>query len=80
MKITIKSKLADIPIEEYKAVNFEAAKLLILEHISQTTIKDDDKKKLLEGIKKSRNFASMYSYFYNSLLKYEGLSVNNNNK
>lgn len=80
MKITITSKLANIPVEEYTTVNFEAAKLLILEHISQTTIRDEDKRKLLDGIKKSRNFASMYSYYYNSLLKFEGLSVNNNKK
>ena len=77
MKITIKSTLADIAPEVYQAVNYETAKAVIQEHLKDSTIKDGDRKKMLDGVSKLNNLRQIQTYFSNSLLKYEGMSLNN---
>jgi hypothetical protein len=78
MKITIKSTLADIAPEVYEAVNYETAKAIIQEHLKDSIIKDEDRKKMLDGVSKMNNLRQIQTYFSNSLLKYEGMSLNNN--
>jgi hypothetical protein len=50
MKITIKSTLADIAPEVYQAVNYQTAKAIIEEHLKDSHIKDEDRKKMLDGV------------------------------
>ena len=78
MKITIKSTLADIAPEVYQAVNYQTAKAIIEEHLKDSHIKDEDRKKMLDGVKKMNNLRQIQTYFSNALLKYEGMSLNNN--
>ena len=80
MKITIKSTLVDIAPEVYQAVNYQTAKAIIEEHLKDSQIKDEDRKKMLDGVKKLNNLRQIQTYFSNSLLKYEGMSLNNNKK
>lgn len=77
MKITIKSTLADIAPEVYQAVNYETAKAIIQEHLKDSAIKDEDRKKMLDGVSKINNLRQVQTYFSNALLKYEGMSLNN---
>ena len=76
MKITIKSTLADIAPEVYQAVNYQTAKAIIEEHLKDSHIKDEDRKKMLDGVKKLNNLRQIQTYFSNSLLKYESLGMN----
>lgn len=80
MKITIKSTLADIAPQVYQAVNYESARAIITEHLKDSQIKDEDRKKMLDGVQKLNNLRQIQTYFSNALLKYEGMSLNNNNK
>lgn len=75
MKVKIESTLAKIAEDVFKAPNCEAAKAIIYEHLKDSTIKDRDK--ILTDVSKISNFIKLQTYFANSLLKYEGLSVNN---
>ena len=70
MKITIKSTLVDIAPEVYQAVNYQTAKAIIEEHLKDSQIKDEDRKKMLDGVKKLNNLRQIQTYFSNALLKY----------
>ena len=78
MKITIKSTLADIAPQVYQAVNYESARAIITEHLKESHIKNEDKKKMLDGVEKLNNLRQIQTYFSNALLKYEGMSLTNN--
>ncbi len=77
MKITIKSTLSDIAPDVYQAVNYEAAKAIIEEHLKDSKIKDEDRRKMLDGVRKLNNLRQIQTYFSNALLKYEGMSLSN---
>lgn len=75
MKVNIESTLAKIAEDVFKAPSCEAAKAIIYEHLKDSTIKDRDK--ILTDVNKINNFTKLQTYLVNSLLKYEGLSLNN---
>lgn len=75
MKVKIESTLAKIAEDVFKAPNCETAKAIIYEHLKDSTIKD--RNKILADVEKISNFTKLQTYFANSLLKYEGLSVHN---
>lgn len=74
MKVTIKSTLADIAPEVFTATDWETAKALIVSHLEETNVKDRDK--MLEDVRKLHNLIKIQTYLANSLLKYEGMSLN----
>jgi len=80
MKITIKSKLEEAAPLIFQAANWQSAKALLIEYIKESDITLKDKNKMLDDVNKLSNFTTICTYFTNSLLKYEGMSLTKNKK
>lgn len=71
MKIT--STLATIASLVWEAKTAQQAKDTLVEHLSNTKVKDRDK--MIEDVQKLRTLEAVHRYTANSLLKYEGLGT-----
>jgi hypothetical protein len=71
-KVSIKSVLEKIVQKVWSEKNLDAAKKMIIDFVSQSQIKDEDKKKILNNIKPLTSKMKLDQYLANSLLGYEG--------
>jgi hypothetical protein len=56
--------------------DINAAKTFISEFVNDKNINEQDKKLILNNIRDIKNIIKLQTYICNSLLKYEGMSVN----
>ena len=75
-KFPIKSMFEQIATQVFMMKDVNAAKTFINEFVSDKDINEHDKKAILYNIKDIKNIVKLQTYICNSLLKYEGMSVN----
>jgi len=75
-KVQIKSVLAEVAPQVFVMKHTNEAKKFIVEFITNKNIKEEDKKIILSNINKCNTIYSVHKYICNSLLMYEGHSVN----
>jgi hypothetical protein len=75
-KFEIKSVFEQIANQIFTMKNVNKAKEFIVEFISSKGINDRDKKVIINNIEGIKNMMKLQMYICNSLLKYEGMSVN----
>ena len=75
-KFPIKSIFAQITDQVFTMKNVNEAKQFITEFVDHKDINDEDKKLILRNISSIKTLDKVQNYICNSLLKYEGLSVN----
>ena len=80
MKVQIKSIFEQIAEHVFKMSNLNEAKKFILEFVESKDIKDTDKKSIIRSVNESKSIVRLYTYLSNSLLKYEGMGMNQINK
>lgn len=68
------STLASITNEVYSAKTAQEAKTIMINYLETTNVKD--KKKMIWDVSQLNNLTRVLTYFTNSLLRFEGLSVN----
>ena len=75
-KFQIKSIFEQIAEQVFTMKNVNEAKQFINEFVNGKDINDEDKKLILRNIDSIKTLDKVHNYICNSLLKYEGLSVN----
>jgi len=75
-KFQIKSMFEQIATQVFTMKDVNAAKTFINEFVNDKNINDIDKKVILNNIKDIKHINKLQTYICNSLLKYEGMSVN----
>ena len=75
-KFPIKSMFEQIATQVFTMKDVNVAKTFINEFVSSKEINEQDKKVILYNIKDIKNITKLQTYICNSLLKYEGMSVN----
>jgi len=74
--IKIKSIFEQIAAQIFTMKDINAAKTFISEFVNDKNINEQDKKVILNNIRDIKNIIKLQTYICNSLLKYEGMSVN----
>jgi hypothetical protein len=74
--IKIKSIFEQIATQIFTMKDINAAKTFISEFVNDKNINEQDKKLILNNIRDIKNIIKLQTYICNSLLKYEGMSVN----
>jgi len=72
----IKSVLEQIATEIFKMSDVNKAKSFINEFITAKGINGTDKQVIINNVSKCTNLSAIQRYVCNSLLKYEGMSLN----
>jgi hypothetical protein len=75
-KVQIKSIFEQIAFEVFSIKDVNQAKQFITEFVSNKNIKDEDKKVIIDNVNACKSISRIQSYICNSLLRYEGMSVN----
>jgi len=75
-KVQIKSVLAEVAPHVFVMKHTNEAKEFISKFISDRNIKEEDKRIILSNINKCNTIYSVHKYICNSLLMYEGHSIN----
>jgi hypothetical protein len=75
-KFEIKSVFEQISTEVFKMSNVNEAKTFINEFITAKGINGIDKQVIVNNVSKCTNISAIQRYICNSLLKYEGMSLN----
>jgi len=75
-KFEIKSVFEQISTEVFKMSNVNEAKTFINEFITNKGINGIDKQVITNNVSKCTNISAIQRYICNSLLKYEGMSLN----
>jgi len=76
MKHPIKSIFEQIAEQVFKMTDINKAKQFITEFVESKGIKPEDKQTILTNVSGCKNIIKLQTYICNSLLKYEGMSVN----
>ena len=71
----IKSIINSIVVELYNITDVDKIKEIFVKCITNSGIKEEDKKKMLIGIQEKDTYERTITYVYNCLLKYEGDGV-----
>jgi hypothetical protein len=74
--IKIKSIFEQIATQVFTMKDVNTAKTFISEFVNGKDINEIDKKLILNNIKDIKHISKLQTYICNSLLKYEGMSVN----
>jgi hypothetical protein len=74
--IKIKSIFEQIAAQVFTMKDINTAKTFISEFVNGKDINEIDKKLILNNIKDIKHISKLQTYICNSLLKYEGMSVN----
>jgi hypothetical protein len=72
----IKSIFEQISSQVFSMTDLTQAKAFVTEFVSQKGIKEEDKSLILNSIKDITSMTRFQSYICNSLLKYEGMGMN----
>jgi hypothetical protein len=75
-KVNIKSVFEQIAEQVFQMTNLNEAKTFTTEFINGKNIKEEDKKTILRQLDDIKTIVKFQTYICNSLLKYEGMSVN----
>jgi F0F1-type ATP synthase delta subunit len=75
-KVQIKSIFDQIASEVFNMKDVNKAKQFITEFVNNKKIKDEDKKIIIDNVNKCKYLYQIQSYICNSLLRYEGMSLN----
>jgi len=75
-KVQIKSIFEQIAEKVFVMKDVNAAKEFIIEFVNSKDIKEQDKKTIIANVNACKHMYKVQSYICNSLLKYEGMSVN----
>jgi F0F1-type ATP synthase delta subunit len=75
-KVQIKSIFEQIASEVFNMKDVNKAKQFITEFVNNKKIKDEDKKIIIDNVNKCKYLYQIQSYICNSLLRYEGMSLN----
>jgi hypothetical protein len=76
MRVQIKSIFEQIAEQVFKMNNTEAAKQFISDFVNNKDINEKDKKAILKAIDEAKSITRIHTYIANSLLKYEGMGIN----
>lgn len=79
-KFISKSILEDISTPVFQAKTLQEAQTLITDYVNTRQIDKDDKESILSSTSECKTLAKLQSYICNSLLRFEGLSVNSYGK
>ena len=80
MKFPIKSIFAEISEAVFTMNDLSQAKKFVMDFVSKKDINDKDKKVILYEVDNAKNIVRFQTYIANSLLKYEGMGMNQINK
>ncbi len=72
----LESTLTNIAEQVFEAKTVEQAKTIALNFLSESKIKEEDRKKMIIEIEKTKDLVRLQIYIANALLKFEGLSLN----
>jgi len=72
----IKSIFEQISSQVFSMTNLNQAKSYVTEFVSNKGIKEEDKKSILTAVNEAKSLTRFQSYICNSLLKYEGMGMN----
>lgn len=75
-KVQIKSIFEQIASEVFNMRDVNQAKQFVTEFVNNKKIKDEDKKVIIDNVNACKNISRIQSYICNSLLRYEGMSLN----
>jgi F0F1-type ATP synthase delta subunit len=75
-KFQIKSIFEQIASEVFNMKDVNKAKQFVTEFVNNKKIKDEDKKVIIDNVNACKNISRIQSYICNSLLRYEGMSLN----
>ena len=75
-KVQIKSIFEQIAEKVFEMKDKDAAKQFIIEFVNSKDIKEQDKKTIIANVTACKHMYKIQSYICNSLLKYEGMSLN----
>ena len=76
----IKSILEQISSEVFTMKDVNIAKQFIVDFINEKQINEIDKKSIIKNINECKNINAIHKYICNTLLKYEGMGMDNLNK
>jgi hypothetical protein len=76
IKIQIKSVFEQIASNVFRMNNVNQMKTFVTEFVNSKEIKDTDKQLIINNVNNCSNVIQIQRYICNSLLKYEGMSVN----
>mgnify|MGYP006326467445 CR=1 FL=1 len=79
-KVQIKSIFEQISQQVFNMNNVNDIKAYVIEFVNNKQIEDRDKQSIIKNINECKNVAATHRYICNSLLKFEGLSVNSYDK
>jgi hypothetical protein len=74
-RIQIESTLAKIANVVFETKDFKLAQQTAIDHLTESSIKESDKLKMINEISKAKNLQRLQTYCANALLKYEGLGI-----
>ena len=72
----LESTLTNIAEQVFGATSVEQAKTIALDFLSDSKIKEEDRKKMIAEIETKKDLVKLQIYVANALLKFEGLSLN----
>jgi len=75
-KVQIKSIFEQIASEVFNMKDVNKAKQFVTDFVTNKKIKDEDKKVIIDNVNKCKYLYQIQSYICNSLLRYEGMSLN----
>ena len=75
-KFQIKSIFEQIASEVFNMKDVNKAKQFVTEFVNNKKIKDEDKTVIIDNVNKCKYLYQIQSYICNSLLRYEGMSLN----
>jgi F0F1-type ATP synthase delta subunit len=78
MKNSIKSIFEQISEQVFRMTNLSEAQAFIVNFVNSKNINDKDKKNIIYETTNMKSLVRLQTYICNSLLKYEGMSVNFN--
>jgi hypothetical protein len=76
MKLQIKSIFEQIASQVFTMTNLTEAQNFIIDFVRSKDIKQEDKDAIIVNTIQSKSITRLQTYICNSLLKYEGMSVN----
>jgi hypothetical protein len=75
-KVQIKSIFEQIASEVFNMKDVNKAKQFVTEFVNNKKIKDEDKKVIVDNVNACKSISRIQIYICNSLLRYEGMSLN----
>jgi hypothetical protein len=75
-KVQIKSIFEQIASEVFNMKDVNKAKQFVTDFVTNKKIKDEDKTVIINNVNNCKSISRIQTYICNSLLRYEGMSVN----